>query len=177
VLTDSPFTAFARSTFGAVLLILIAVAAIVAVLAWVSRPHHQDRRLAATAAVSAPASAVLLNVILGKLGLWQSTLYTLPPAALVSTAALLLAVGTVLALLVLNGYQWLASRSRRAPLIYGLLLLVVLAPLIMLADAYALSEHYLAFGHGYTIWMDAVVGVIILALPVLAFQLLKRRNS
>lgn len=80
-------------------------------------------------------------------------------------------------LLVPSGYRWLARRSRRAPLIYSLLLLVVLAPLIMVADSFALSQHYVAFGHGYTIWMDAVVGVTILALLVLVFEFVRRRSS
>jgi hypothetical protein len=117
--------------------------------------------------VSFPASIILLNVVLGRLGVWQSTLYTLPPLALVSTMVLFLAVGTVLMILLLLGYRQLAAHSRHAPLVYGWLLLVVFAPLIVLADSIALAEQYLAFGHGYTIWMDTAVGLMTLALPVL----------
>ena len=177
MLTDSPLTAFARSTLGASLLAAAAVVTVLALLAWIGRLDRMDRRWAAAAAAVTPASAVMLNVILGGLGVWRSTLYTLPPLALVSTVALFLTVGTVVTLFVLSGYRWLARRSRRAPLIYGLLLLAVVAPLILVADTVALSKHYLGFGHGYTIWMDAAVGVVILALPVIAFELLQRRGS
>ena len=177
MLTDSPFTAFARSTLGGAVLVAVAVAVLLAVLAWVSRPHHRDRRRAAVAAVSFPALIILLNVILGGLGVWQSTLYSLPPLAMVSTAVLFLAVGIALMILILSGYRWLSARSRRAPFIYGLLLLVVFAPLIMLADTAALTEHYLAFGHGYTIWMDIALAMITFVLPVLIFELLQRRGS
>jgi hypothetical protein len=176
VLTDSPFTAFARSMVGGAVLLAGAVAALVAVLAWVSRNHKKDRR-AAAAAVSFPASIILLNMVLGRLGVWQSTLYTLPLLTLVSTAVLFVAVGTVLMILILSGYRRLAARSRGAPLIYGLSLLVVFAPPIMLADSIALTRHYLAFGHGYTIWMDTAVGLMTLALPVLVFELLQRRGQ
>jgi hypothetical protein len=100
----------------------------------------------------------------------------LPPLALVSTMVLFLAVGTVLMILLLLGYRQLAAHSRHAPLVYGLLLLVVFAPLIVLADSIALAEQYLAFGHGYTIWMDTAVGLMTLALPVLVFELLQRRG-
>jgi hypothetical protein len=151
VLTDSPFTVFARSTLGGAVLLASAVVTSAAMLAWVSRTHRKDRRQAATAAVSFPASIILLNVVLGRLGIWQSTLYTLPSLALVSTTVLFLAVGTALMILILWGYRQLAAPSRHAPLIYGLLLLVVFAPLIVLADSIALAEHYLAFGHGCTI--------------------------
>jgi hypothetical protein len=75
-------------------------------------------------------------------------------------------------ILILWGYRQPAAHSRHAPLIYGLLLLVVFAPLIVLADSIALAEHYLAFGHGYTMWMDTAVGLMTLALPVLVFELL-----
>ena len=177
VLTDSPFTAFARTTLGGAVLVAAAVAALLAVLAWVSRPHHRHRRQAAAAAVSFPASIIVLNVILGRLGVWQSTLYTLPALAMASTGVLFLAVGIALMMLILSGYRWLAARSQRAPFIFGLLLLVVFAPLIMLADTIALTEHYLAFGYGYTIWMDIAVGLMTLALPALIFELLQRRGS
>jgi hypothetical protein len=80
-------------------------------------------------------------------------------------------------MLILSGYRWLAARSQPASFIYGLLLLVVFAPLIMLADTIALTEHYLAFGYGYTIWMDIAVGLMTLALPALIFELLQRRGS
>ena len=76
-----------------------------AMLAWVSRTHRKDRRQAATAAVSFPTSIILLNVVLGGLGIWQSTLYKLPPLTMVSTAVLFLAVGTALMILMLSGYR------------------------------------------------------------------------
>ena len=65
-----------------------------------------------------------------------------------STVALFLTVGTVVTLFVLSGYRWLARRSRRAPLTYGLMLLVVVAPLILVADTVALSRHYLGLATG-----------------------------
>ena len=102
VLTDSPFTTFARSTLGGVVLVVAAVAALVAVVSWVSRSRHPDRRVAAAAAVCAPVLLVVLNVILGKLCVWQSTLYTLPPVTLVSTTVLFMAAVTVAMLSILQ---------------------------------------------------------------------------
>jgi energy-converting hydrogenase Eha subunit A len=66
VLTDSPFTVFARSTLGGAVLLASAVVTSAAMLAWVSRTHKKDRRQAATAAVSFPTSIILLNVVLGR---------------------------------------------------------------------------------------------------------------
>src|SRR5439155_20394518 len=150
-----------------VLLGAAAVAVLVAVLVWASRPGQTERRLAAAASVIGAAFAVVLNLIFAGLGVWQSTVYTLPPPVLAS----MLVLGTAVMLLVLSGYRWLARRSRRAPLLYSLLL-VVLAPLIVGGDTLALSQRYLAFGDGYAIWMDVVVGVAILSLSDIAFELL-----
>ena len=172
MLVDSPLTAFARGTFGGVLLGAAAVTVLVAVLVWASRPGETERRLAAAASVIGAAFAVVLNLIFAGLGVWQSTVYTLPPPVLAS----MLLLGTALMLLVLSGYRWLARRSRRAPLLYSLLLVVLAPPLIVGGDTLALSQRYLAFGDGYTIWMDVVVGAAIFALPVLAFELLRSRG-
>jgi hypothetical protein len=133
--------------------------------------------VAAAAAICAPALIVLLNVILGTLGVWRSTLYSLPPLALASTALLFLAVVTVVMLLILYGYRAATARGRRAALIYTLLLVVIEAAFIVLADTVALNKHYLGFGHGYAIWMDVVVGVLTLCLPLLVFELLQRRGQ
>ena len=36
---------------------------------------------------------------------------------------------------------------------------------------------YLAFGAGYTVWLDAVVGVALLSLPVLLYEAQRRRQE
>jgi hypothetical protein len=112
MLVDSPFTAFARSTFGALLVCSAAVTALVAMLVWVRRSQRRDRRLAAAASLIGASFAIALNVILGGLGVWQSTLYTLPLSVLASMLPLL----TLLVLLVLSGYRWLsdAAATRRS---------------------------------------------------------------
>ena len=47
----------------------------------------------------------------------------------------------------------------------------------MIADSLALESGYLAFGAGYTVWMDALVGVVLLSLPVLLYEALRRRQE
>lgn len=177
MLVDSPFTAFARTAVGGTFVAAAAIVMMVALLLWIRRPNQGNRRLVALQAATGPAFAVALNIILGGLGVWQSTLYTLPRPVLAAAALAALAGGTFAMLLLLSGYRWLARRTQHAPLLYGLALLVLFAPLIVLADTIALSERYIGFGHGFTIWMDTALGVIILALPILAFELLRRRHS
>lgn len=50
----------------------------------------------------------------------------------------------------------------------------MLAIATMLDDQFALAHHYLAFGDGYTIWMDAGVALAIPLVCVLAYELARR---
>src|SRR2546428_13231023 len=101
MLVDSPVTAFARGTFGGVLLGAAAVAVLMAVLVWASRPGETERRLAAAASVIGAAFAVVLNLIFALLGVWQSTFFKLPPTVLASMFVL----ATALILLVLSCFR------------------------------------------------------------------------
>jgi hypothetical protein len=55
---------------GVTLLAAAAVVTLLALLAWVGHPDRIDRRWAAAAAAVTPASAVMLNAILGGFGVW-----------------------------------------------------------------------------------------------------------
>ena len=47
----------------------------------------------------------------------------------------------------------------------------------MIGDSLAIESGYLAFGAGYTVWLDAVVGVALLSLPVLLYEAQRRRQE
>jgi hypothetical protein len=53
----------------------------------------------------------------------------------------------------------------------------VVDPAIVIADSLAMESGYLALGAGYTVWMDALVGVALLSLPVLVYEALRRRQE
>jgi hypothetical protein len=83
----------------------------------------------------------------------------------------------VFSALLLMGYRWLVRHTRYPALVYGAVLLFVAAPLLVIGDSLAIESGYLAFGAGYTVWLDAVVGVALLSLPVLLYEAQRRRQE
>jgi hypothetical protein len=165
---------FLQSPIGGATVVVGAVLAVAAILVWARRPGAAGRSSVVLAATALGVSVGGLNLVLGAAGVWQSCSYRLPLFVL---AALYVLMPMVLAALLLTGYRWLAGRIRYAPLVYGALLLVVVAPLIVIGDSLAIEGGYLALGSGYTVWMDAVVGVALLGLPVLLYEALRNRQG
>jgi len=171
VVVDSPFTQFVRTPLGSVLVIGASVAVAAATLLWAGRRGHADRSSLVVAGGVGAIFVGLLNVILGSAGIWRSTDYTLPPAVL---GSLLLLITVSLTWMVVF-YRWL-WRQRHGRIVSAVLLGLV-AVLTVVGDESALARRYIAFGDGYTVWMDAVVALAILMVTVLAYELPRRRRE
>jgi len=165
---------FLHSPLGGAAVVVGAVLACAGLLVWPRRPGDAGRSTVVLSASALGVCVAGLNLILGSAGVWQSCSYRLP---LIVLAAMYLLLPIVFFALLLMGYRWLAGHTRYPALVYGAVLLVVVAPLIVIADSLALESGYLAFGTGYTVWMDALVGVVLLALPVLLYEALRRRQE
>jgi hypothetical protein len=70
---------------------------------------------------------------------------------LIVIAAMYVLLPIVFFALLLMGYRWLVGHTRYPALVYGAVLLVVIASLIVIADSLALESGYLALGASYTI--------------------------
>lgn len=160
-------TEFLRTAPGGTAVVVAALLSYGGLLAWARRPGHADRGAVVVSATALGLLVALLNLVLGTAGVWQSTSYSLP---LVVLAAAYLLMPAVLCALLLMGYRWLAGRTRRPALLYGAILLAVVGPLIVLLDDWAIERGYLATGGGYTVWMDALVGVALLWFPALLYE-------
>lgn len=63
---------------------------------------------------------------------------------------------------------------RRHAGIVSAVLLGLVAVRTVVGDESALARRYIAFGDGYTVWMDALVAFAILIVTVLAYELPRR---
>ncbi|HET8630508.1 MAG TPA: hypothetical protein VFL91_24070 [Thermomicrobiales bacterium] len=162
---------FVRSPPGGLALVLAGLAAYGALVAWARRPGRGERwPMLAAATALAVAGA---NVLAPALGWWRGHWsYALPPPLRVGFWALWI---TPWATLLLGGYRWLGAHARRPRAVYALLGLVVLAPFTVIADAWALRVGYLSFGGGYALWHDVLAGQACFWLPVLLYEVARRR--
>lgn len=165
---------FLHSPLGGAAVVIGAVLAVGVLLVWARRAGGAGRSTVVLSASALGVCVAALNLILGAAGVWQSCSYRVP---LIVLAAMYLLLPIVFFALLLMGYRWLVGHTRYPALTYAAVLLVVIAPLIVIADSLALESGYLAFGPGYTVWMDALVGVVLLALPVLLYEALRRRRK
>ena len=98
-------------------------------------------------------------------------LYELP---LVIQAGLLLILPSIFFIFILIGYRWLVTHSQHPLLWYGLIGVSILVPLTVLADRYSIKQGKLAFGGGYVLWQDVLVGQAFFWLPILLYRFVQR---
>jgi hypothetical protein len=165
---------FLHSPLGGAAVVVGAVLACAGLLFWARRPGGAGRSTVVLSASALGVCVAGLNLVLGAAGVWQSCSYGVP---LIVLAAMYVLLPIVFFALLLMGYRWLVGHTRYPALVYGAVLLVAVAPLIVIADSLAIESGYLAFGAGYAVWMDALVGVALLSLPVFLYEALRRRQE
>lgn len=172
-LTSSAVTDFLATPVGGATVVVAALVGFGLLLLWARQPGATSRGAVVLAASALGIVVAALNVALGGSGVWRSATYALP---LVVLAALYLVLPSVFVALLLMGYRWLGRRTDRAAAVYAVFLLAVVAPLIVVGDTLALESGYIAFGAGYTVWGDMLLGVALFALPVLTYEGLRHRQ-
>lgn len=170
-MTNSAVTEFLLTPLGGTAAVVAALLGGGGLLVWARQPGHAGRAAVMLSAGAMGLLVALLNLTLAAAGVWQAASYSLP---LVVLGATYLLMPMLFFALVLVGYRWLAGRTRRPALLYGAILLVVVVPFVVVIDDWAIERRYLAFGAGYTIWMDALVGMVLFWLPVLLYEGLRR---
>ena len=162
------------TALGASILVVAALLSVGALIGWARRAGHPDRGPLVLAGAALGVTTGALNLVFGTTGVWRSCSYALPfPVVFTYYVLLPMIFGTLLA----RGYRWAAGRVPRAALLYGALTVVVIAPLIAIGDGAAIQSGILAMTGGYAIWMDVVLGVALLWLPVAISGWLGSRRS
>ena len=137
-------------------------------------PSHRDRRPALAAALATGAVIFLANLLAKTTGVWAWWGYSL---SFIVQLGMLFAATSLFCLALLAGYRWVSTRTRRPLLAWGFLLIVLLVPLTVLGDRYALSRGTLSFGMGYNVGYDLLVGQVFGWLPVLFYLAFRGRQS
>lgn len=161
---------FLQSPLGGTLVVIVALAAFAMTLIWARRPGHPNRMAAVYAATFTSVLVVAITIVAVAAGWWQGTFFAIP---LIVAAAIDLPLSIAGYTLWLGGYRWLAGKTRRAFLIY---IVVVLAfiPVVLLVDPIQMQRNQFTLGNGYTVLTDALVGQVVMLSPVLAYEAIRR---
>jgi hypothetical protein len=166
-----PEIAFLASPMGGSITIGIAVCAFLAVLFWARRPGHPDRWAAVLAATGTSVLMGLITILAVIAGWWQGAFLQIPlPVGLAIYLPFSIAGYT----LWLGLYRWIARQTRRAFLIYvGVVLLFI--PIVLLVDPIQMSRGQFEMGGGYTVWIDALVGQVVMLSPVVFYEFFRHK--
>ena len=166
-----PEIAFLASPFGGGITIAIGVCAFLATLFWARRPGHPDRWAAALAATGTSVLVGLITLLAIYAGWWQGAFFQIP---LTVALAIDLPLSIALYTLWLGLYRWLTRRTRRAFVIYVAVVLLFI-PVVLLVDPIQMSRGQFEMGGGYTVWIDALVGQVVMLSPVVFYEFFRRR--
>jgi len=160
-----------ESPLGGLVLALAGFILLAITVAWALSPARRTRRPQLLAALASAAVVFLLNMLAKAVGIWEWYGYHLP---MMQQLGMLFALPSVLFTLVLGGYRQLELRTRRPLLVYALIAAIILVPVTVGGDLYTMNRGNLAFGRGYTIFADVLVGQALVWLPVVLYLLFRR---
>jgi len=162
---------FLQSPFGGTLVVIVALAVFAMTLIWAQRPGHPDRWAAVAAATGTSLLVGLITLIAVAAGWWRGAFFAIP---LVVAVAIDLPLSIAGYTLWLGGYRWLTHQTRHAFLIYAGVVLAFI-PVVLLVDPIQMGRGQFTMGSGYSIWIDALVGQVVMWSPVLFYEVIRRR--
>jgi hypothetical protein len=164
---------FAHSALGGALLIVVSLTICLAILLWARNRGHAERWPLFLASSTLAIIVALLYGLAVVAGWWGGAYFQTP---LIVQMATLLPVSMVVWGGWLLGYGWLTDHSRHPLLIY-LLIGIGIVGAVAVADSAELSGGLLLVADDGTTWIDAVIAVGVLLLPVLLFEGIRRGLS
>jgi hypothetical protein len=150
----------------------MAAAALIAggLLQWARAPQHPERRLILGAAAVLTGLVVAVYVLALSVGWWTGAYFALSP---VVQAAIVVPLSLLGLTVWLAGYHWLGDHSNQPVQIYfAISVLLVLG--VAIAHRFNLGQGTILVGPGSAVVVQAAVAQIILWIPVLVYEGLRR---
>jgi hypothetical protein len=166
-----PEIAFLASPKGGTVVVVLSLMLLGITLLWALRQRNRER-LAALLGGTGTAVLVTAVTLLAMIrGWWQGGFFEIPLIVILAIELPLQIAGYTLWL---GWYRWLRSRTARAPLIYGIIVLLFI-PIIFLVDPIQMQRGQFFIGGGYTILADALLGQVVMWSPIIFYELARRR--
>ena len=165
-----PEITFLASPLGGIITIAIALVAFAATIAWARRPGHPDRWAAVLAATCTSILVALITLLAVSAGWWRGAFFQVPLPVLLAIHLPFSIAGYTLWL---GLYRWLAGHIRQAFITYAAVVLLFI-PVVLSVDPIQMSRGQFEMGGGYTVWMDALVGQVVMLSPAAFYEIFQR---
>ncbi len=165
---------WAFSLVTAFLTILLTVEVNLALFLWGRASNQAERQAFLWAVAATELVAIFVQ------GLYPVMGWLVGPAvdAPIIVQALIYGVSlTGLVAFILTIYRALGRRKRALGSIFYGSIIIGFIPATVLGDAYALNIGVFTFANGYTVWADALYGQLLLWLPLITYEILRRRQT
>jgi hypothetical protein len=159
-----------QSSLGEAIVVGAALAILVGLIIWARDPQHGERPLILGVAAAFTLAAVAIYWLAITVGWWRGAYFQISPLV---QSAILISASLVAWTVWLNGYRWLTERTNQALQIYiAVSVLLILA--VAIAHRLNLGRGLVLVGPDLTIVVDAVAVVIVLWIPVMVYEAVRR---
>ena len=166
-----PEIVFLASSRGGAVVVILSFLLMGVTLLWALRRHNSDRIAALLGGTGTAVLVTAVTLLAMLMGWWQGGFFEIPLIVILAIELPLQIAGYTLWL---GWYRWLRGKTARAPLIYGLVILLFF-PIVLLVDPIQMQRGQFFMGGGYTIFADALLGQLVMWSPMVFYELARRR--
>jgi hypothetical protein len=140
-------------------------------LLWALRAHNLERIAALLGGTGTAMLVTAVTLLAMIMGWWQGGFFKIPLIVILAIELPFQIAGYTLWL---GWYRWLRGKTARAPLIYGIVVLLFF-PIVLLVDPIQMQRGQFFMGSGYTVLVDALLGQVVMWSPMIFYELARRR--
>jgi hypothetical protein len=166
-----PEIEFLASRSGGAIVVVSSLLLLGVTLLWALRRRNPERIAALLGGTGTAVLVTTVTLLAMIMGWWQGGFFEIP---LIVILAIELPCQIAGYTLWLGWYRWLRGKTARAPLIYGIIVLLFF-PIVLLVDPIQMQRGQFFMGGGYTILADALLGQVVMWSPMVFYELARRR--
>ena len=166
-----PEIEFLASLRGGAFVVVLSLMFLAFTLLWALRQHNPDRIAALLGGTGTAVLVTVVTLLAMIMGWWQGGFFEIPLIVILAIELPLQIAGYTLWL---SWYRWMRGKTARAPLIYGIIVLLFF-PIVLLVDPIQMQRGQFFMGNGYTVFVDALLGQVVMWSPMIFYELARRR--
>ena len=166
-----PEIEFLASLRGGAIVVVLSLMFLAVTLLWALRQHNPDRIAALLGGTGTAVLVTVVTLLAMIMGWWQGGFFEIPLIVILAIELPLQIAGYTLWL---SWYRWMRGKTARAPLIYGIIVLLFF-PIVLLVDPIQMQRGQFFMGNGYTVFVDALLGQVVMWSPMIFYELARRR--